>query len=254
MNWVKVKWLPPLFAAFDTIAPGRGKASDGTIGDVTHQAETSGHNPDDTPGVSAERSDPDSIPEVRAGDVTSDLRVPGLTMYQVVRNVLFTPRDRDRLIYIICDGWIWRKANGWSREKYSGSDQHFGHAHFSGDPASDEDGAPWTSILSMGADMEQSDPLISPWAANNVGNAFAVVMETRRAAMVDDASTGYGPPAPASMAGRIRDIQAKVGTMAGGGVSQDMIDAAVKVALTDPAVIGPLVKAINDDAARRAAE
>lgn len=153
MVWYKVAWLPPLFAAFDTIAPNRSKASDGTIGDTAHQAETSGHNPDDTPGVKAERQDADSKPEVRAGDVTSDLRVPGLTMYNVVQRILATPRDRNRLIYIICDGWIWRASNGWQREKYTGSDQHFGHGHFSGDPASDDDGAPWTSILSMGEDM-----------------------------------------------------------------------------------------------------
>jgi hypothetical protein len=37
-------------------------------------------------------------------------------------------------------------------------------------------------------------------------------------------------------------------------LSQDAVNAAVKLALTDPAVIGPLVKAINDDAARRAAD
>jgi hypothetical protein len=150
MQWTRVKWIPPLFAAFDRAFPGRTKDSDGTIGDLAHMAGVSGHNPDDTPGVQAERQDADTIPEVRAADVTSDLRdLRGIRMYDVVQRVLATPADRDRLIYIICDGWIWRAATGWQREKYNGSDRHYGHGHFSGHPDADENGAPWTSVLSF---------------------------------------------------------------------------------------------------------
>lgn len=149
-TWYKVKWIDPLFAAFNTAFPQRTKGSDGTIGDTAHQGETSGHNPDDTPGVRAERSDSDTRPEVRAADVTSDLRRAdgGRTpMIDVVGAILATPADRNRLIYIICDGKIWRSANGWRQEIYTGTDRHYGHAHFSGDPASDENGAPWNSVL-----------------------------------------------------------------------------------------------------------
>lgn len=248
--WYKVAWIPPLFDAFNRVWPGRGHAQDGTIGDLAHASGTSGHNPDDTPGVQAERQDADSKPEVRAADVDC----AGVNMDAAVAAVLATPRDRDRLIYIIWNRHIWRASNGWQREAYGGADPHDRHAHFSGDPASDEDGAPWHSILSMGADMEQTDPLIAPWQNGTVGNALAVVMETRKAAVVDDASTGYGTPASTSTAGRVRDIQAKVATLSSGGVDQSVINAAVKAALADPAVVGPLVKAINDDAARRAAE
>jgi hypothetical protein len=143
------------------------------------------------------------------------------------------------------DAWTWRP--------YGGDDQHYEHGHLSvvGDARADGE-QPWATI--GGNDMEQKDPLIAPWQKANVGNALAVTMESREALVQDDAKTGYGAPAPASMAGRIRDIQAKVGTLATGGVDQDMINAAVKVALTDPAVIGPLVKAIGDDSARRQAE
>lgn len=150
MAWYKAAWIPPLFTAFNTAFPNRTKASDGTIGDTAHQDSPSGHNPDDTPGSLPERTDADAKPEVRAGDVTSDLRDPrGVRMYTVVQSVLATPRDRDRLIYIICDGWIWRRSNRWRRETYDGSDKHFGHGHFSGDPAYDDDGAPWTSVLAF---------------------------------------------------------------------------------------------------------
>lgn len=154
MAWVEVRWIGPLFDAFDTSFPGRGRASDGTVGDNAHKKERSGHNPDDTPGVVAERSDSDTKQEVRAADVTSALRsLHGVVMYDVVQRILATPADRDRLIYIICDGWIWRAANNWRREKYDGSDQHFGHGHFSGDPNADENGAPWLSVLSFLEDI-----------------------------------------------------------------------------------------------------
>lgn len=157
MAAVKARWIDPLFSAFNAAFPRRAKGSDGWIGDEEHQQQTSGHNPDDTPGVRAERSDPDSKQEVRAADVTSALRsLAGVVMYAVVQRVLVTPADRDRLIYIICDGWIWRAANGWRREKYDGDDQHFGHAHFSGHPDADENGNPWLSVLSF---MEEDMPL-----------------------------------------------------------------------------------------------
>lgn len=153
--WYKVKWIDPLFAAFNQVFPNRGKASDGTIGDLEHAQGTSGHNPDDTPGVSAERSDSDTKPEVRAADVTSTLNDPrGVTMQQVINKILVTPTDLVRLIYIIYNRKIWKKSNGWREEPYTGSDPHTGHAHLSGDPAYDEDGSPWQSILSFGVDMD----------------------------------------------------------------------------------------------------
>lgn len=156
MTWYKVAWIDPFFAALNTIAPGRSKASDGTIGDLAHAAGTSGHNPDDTPGVSAERQDADTKPEVRALDADSDLRADPTTMQTVVDAILAYPPDRDRLIYLIFDGWIYRAANGWRREVYTGSDKHRQHAHLSGHPAADEDGRPWVSVLNLGDDMPLS--------------------------------------------------------------------------------------------------
>lgn len=152
--WYKVKWIDPFFDALNRVFPNRTKGSDGTIGDAAHQTEVSGHNPDDTDGVRAEREDADTKPEVRAADATNDLHDPaGRTMWDVVHAILAHPADRDRLIYMICNGKIWRKSNSWREEVYTGSDLHWGHGHFSGDPASDENGAPWESILAMGDDM-----------------------------------------------------------------------------------------------------
>lgn len=146
MAWVKVKWMDPLFKAFNTVWPDRTKEQDGTIGNLAHASGTSGHNPDDTPGVKAEREDADTKQEVRAEDV--DAR--GVDMEAAVQAILHGPAaERDRLIYIIYNARIWRKANGWKQERYTGADKHKTHAHFSGDPASDEDARPWTSILAL---------------------------------------------------------------------------------------------------------
>ena len=171
--WYKVAWIDPLFAACNQIAPNRGHAEDGTIGDLAHASGVSGHNPDDTAGVTAERQDADSKPEVRAADVDSTGTWPaGISMESVVQAVLHGPADeRDRLIYIIFNHRIWRKAGGWAQEAYTGSDPHELHAHFSGDPASDDDARPWTSILNLGADLDayQNDTLnnIDAWEAGS---------------------------------------------------------------------------------------
>lgn len=159
--WFKVKWIDPFFDAFNRRFQNRTKASDGTIGDEEHKKNKSGHNADDTAGSKPEREDVDTKPEVRAADVTSDLHDPnGVKMYDVVQAILAMPADRDRFIYIICDGWIWQAANGWKREVYGGSDKHFGHGHYSGHPDADENGAPFLSILNLGDDdVDKTEPI-----------------------------------------------------------------------------------------------
>jgi hypothetical protein len=258
MYWVKVKWLDPLFAAFNHVWPARQRAQDGTIGDAAHMTGVSGHNPDDTPGVQAERQDADTTPEVRAGDV--DAR--GVDMERAVQAVLHGPAaERDRLIYIIFNHRIWRKANGWRQETYTRDDPHDTHAHFSGDPAADENSAPWTSILNLleEPDMEQSEKVTPATPDNNsVGDALNIAVQVRRILADNDSASGYGTPKPGSFMGKVyaafTALAAKVDAITTEPISQEAVDAAVRTALADPAVVGPLVKAINDDAARRAAE
>lgn len=145
-NWIKAPNIVALFNSFNKIAPDRDKTSDGTIGNLEHTTGVSGHNPDDTAGVRAERSDSDNIPEVRAGDVDVDLRQPGLTMEMCVQAFLKSPEDRERFIYVIYNRRIWSKSTGWVQKAYTGDSPHDHHAHFSGDPTYDNDTRPIKSI------------------------------------------------------------------------------------------------------------
>lgn len=149
---VLTKSLTRLRSDYDELAPNRDKSSDGWIGDKAHQQTTSGHNPDDTPGVEAERSDADTKPEVRAIDVDVDLRLPDINMLKTIQKILASPEDLKRLIYIIYNGVIWSKSRNWKSATYTGKNKHTQHAHYSGDPAYDEDAREW-SIASMGDDV-----------------------------------------------------------------------------------------------------
>ncbi|MGK5737283.1 hypothetical protein [Micromonospora sp. URMC 103] len=157
MAWVVAPNIKALFASVNRLAPNRDKASDGTVGDLAHQQGTSGHNPDDMAGVRAERSDSDKVQEVRAGDVDRDLRLPDVSMEDVVQTVVKTPNLRKRLIYVIYNRRIWAASNGWRQASYTGSNPHDKHAHFSGHPDYDNDSSPWREIEQLGEDDMQAD-------------------------------------------------------------------------------------------------
>lgn len=116
---------------FNVIAPGRGKASDGWVGDAAHQAEVSDHNWDETGSVPIH--DADKVNEVHALDVDSDLRTPGLDMEQVVQFLLGRCRSgaETRLRYVIYNRRIWDYRTGWAQKTYTGASAHTEHAHFS---------------------------------------------------------------------------------------------------------------------------
>lgn len=154
--------LGALRHGFDVASPNRDRTTDGWIGDAAHQVEVSGHNPDDTPGVRAEYSDADTIPEVRAIDVDTDLRAT-FTMQDCIDKILDTPTDLARLSYIIFNRREWTRRNGWDKAGvlYLGSDPHTNHAHFSGEPLSDNDSRPW-SVEQM-ADYTEAEMKAFPW-------------------------------------------------------------------------------------------
>jgi hypothetical protein len=130
-DWILIPCLRRLFLEFNQIAPGRSKASDGSIGDTAHQREVSDHNADETGSVPIH--DADKVNEVHAIDVDSDLRDQALSMELVVQFLVSrcrTGREK-RLRYIIFNRRIWEAKNGWKPRPYTGASAHTEHAHFS---------------------------------------------------------------------------------------------------------------------------
>ena len=107
--------LRALFADIDAIAPGRSRATDGTIGDLAHQQRRSDHNPD-AGGV------------VRAIDVTHDPR--GGADMAVIAEQLRQRRD-PRAKYVIFNRRIASTNTGWAWKKFTGTNPHTHHMHVS---------------------------------------------------------------------------------------------------------------------------
>lgn len=98
--------------------PHRDKTSDGWIGDTSHAARPSDHNPDRTAGGI-----------VRALDIDEDL-VAGLTAtgeaMPLVEAIIADARTR----YVIYEGRIWTRDTGrWAT--YTGPNAHNHHVHVS---------------------------------------------------------------------------------------------------------------------------
>lgn len=117
--------LTTLVEQVNRLWPNRDKTSDGWIGDPSHQARKSDHNPDyDWPwnGV------------VRAQDIDKD----GIDVAALLRAVTTDPR----VAYVIWNGQIWTPARGWY--KYTGPNPHKTHIHVSiKHTKAAEVGTPW---------------------------------------------------------------------------------------------------------------
>ncbi len=131
-DWILTKGLQNLREQVNATFPHRDKTSDGTIGDAAHQAETSGHNPDDTAGSKAEwNGDPDSTPEVRAWDMDSDLG-GGVSAQEFVDHMRALPGLSSVIRYMIYNRKMYHVSNGFNPTAYTGPSPHTEHVHFSG--------------------------------------------------------------------------------------------------------------------------
>lgn len=104
--------LATLRAEINAANPKRDKTSDGWIGDPSHQARKSDHNPD--PVVTG---------VVRAFDCDVD----GMDKHEFRRCVIADKRTN----YFIQDGQIYSRSNGFRAQKYEGSNKHTSHGHVS---------------------------------------------------------------------------------------------------------------------------
>ncbi|WP_051486252.1 hypothetical protein [Nocardioides sp. J54] len=116
---------PSLVALRDEVNarwPKRDKASDGWIGDTSHAARKSSHNPLwSAPGKWSG--------VVRAIDVDNNGK-PGEET-ALVKALLEATIGDHRVWYVIWNGHIWSRTYGWAKRRYYGSNPHDKHVHVS---------------------------------------------------------------------------------------------------------------------------
>lgn len=120
MAWRLAKSLEKFRSQINESAPNRSKVSDGTVGDTSHQARPSDHNPDKN-GV------------VKAIDITHDPR-NGVDCNKIAE-ALRASKDK-RISYIIWNRRIWNPSISDRWRTYSGSNPHDKHLHLSVKPTS----------------------------------------------------------------------------------------------------------------------
>lgn len=134
--------LARLRAEVNALWPHRDRTSDGWIGDASHAARLSDHNPDWSSGGI-----------VRAIDIDEDL-VVGLThvgeAMPLVEQII---RDR-RVAYVIYEGRIWQNPAVYSRGgwlPYTGANAHRHHLHVSVRRGAtwDRDARPWGIVRTL---------------------------------------------------------------------------------------------------------
>lgn len=133
-SYVVVPNLNELLEQLNKRFPKRDKASDGALGNTSHAARASSHNPDKT--GHPEYRDGDSSNEVRARDFDKDLKsADGVVMEQVVQHIIKHARNGDFwwVRYVIYNERMWHKRDGYKTHKYTGANQHKTHMHVNSD-------------------------------------------------------------------------------------------------------------------------
>lgn len=113
------------------------------VGDKAHQAQVSGHNPDDTPGVRAEDQDSDNIAEWRALDFMIGGGFTASDAQKLYNDLTSEPENQQRLLYVIYNEKIRSASTGWTERRYTGSNPHKDHVHASGEADADSNESPW---------------------------------------------------------------------------------------------------------------
>jgi len=235
--------LANLRGQFDEAFPNRDRASDGTIGDAAHQAGTSGHNPDDSPGNAGKPSwsgDADSTPDIRAWDADDDLRSPdGVTMQHAVDHIRKLPGVAGVLRFIIYNRTMYHEREGFEGIPYDGPSPHTEHAHFEG---------AYTEVADRNITF---DFKLGELTMNEASIADAVRVEFRNSLdnLSDSERNRLSTVIDAKIAARFSALTA---VLAAQGRAIEALSAKVDKISVGGVDVPALVKAVNDDAARRA--
>jgi hypothetical protein len=111
----------------DDSYPDRKRDSDGTIGDLRHQATKSDHNPDPATGF------------VRALDLDADFNRQASTAAYIADQIRIAAKSDKRIAYVIFNRKIASARSLWRWHKYKGINPHTSHIHISFTKAGDED-------------------------------------------------------------------------------------------------------------------
>ncbi|WP_342737570.1 hypothetical protein [Bradyrhizobium sp. B117] len=130
INWRPAKSLEVLLKQVNDMAPGRDKSSDGMLGDTSHQARKSDHNPDANGVVTALDISHDPAHGVDAGDIAEALRQ---SQDKRIKYIISNRRIASSLV----SPWQWRR--------YDGANAHTHHVHVSvmDTPTLYDDTSPW---------------------------------------------------------------------------------------------------------------
>lgn len=118
----------------DALWPNRDRKSDGALGDQSHAARKSDHNPDKDGWVRAIDVDEDLNGKDGSDPVLAN-RLAGV--------LIEIAKHDKRLKYIIFEGRIWSATYRWSPKEYVGANKHNHHIHISFDKSGDMDGKPF---------------------------------------------------------------------------------------------------------------
>lgn len=183
MTWRLAKSLETMRRQIDAAAPGRSKASDGTVGDAAHASRSSDHNPwvqDGKSGV------------VTAIDITHDPR-HGVDA-GVIAEALKKHGD-PRLKYIIWNRRIWNPAVSARWRAYTGANPHDKHVHISvrAEKQFYDEAAEWALALSA-PKPDAPEVIARPLLYQGITGQDAHV-EIAKAALIKalQVETGFGP-------------------------------------------------------------
>jgi hypothetical protein len=126
MAWTLAKSLETLRRQLDLKYPLRSRREDGTIGNASHQASVSAHNPN-SKGI------------VNAFDITHD-PINGVDC-EKLRQVLFANRDI-RVRWIIWNR-MKKDIGRWNWRLYKGSNTHEKHLHIDVTDLNGQNAGPW---------------------------------------------------------------------------------------------------------------
>lgn len=120
-EWFVAPSLNSLLASVNVEFPNRDKSSDGSIGDASHAARASEHNPCWTCtgyqyGI------------VRARDFDIDDGNPGRDLR---KEILASCIGHPAVWYVISNGVIYSRTHNWEARAYTGPNGHFHHVHVS---------------------------------------------------------------------------------------------------------------------------